>query len=56
MIQCELSVLITLFYMLGQKKQDISGDNALLYQSLDQWQRSELSNAWAKGYNDSTAK
>ena len=53
MIQCELSVLITLFYMLGQKKQYISGDNALLYQSLD---RSELSNAWAKGYNDSTAK
>lgn len=49
MIQVELSVLITLFYMLGQRNEYPKGETATLFNSLDQWQRNELSNAFRKG-------
>lgn len=52
MVHVELSVLVTLFYLLGQKKEYPKGDTAVMLNSLDLWQKNELFNAWRKGKED----
>lgn len=52
MVQVDLAVLVALFYMLGEKHQYPQGDVAVLYNSLDTWQKNELNNSFVKGKAD----
>lgn len=49
MIQVELTVLVHLFYLMGQKQEYPKGDIAILTNALDQWQKNEVFNAWRQG-------
>lgn len=52
MIQVDMQELRQKFYNLGKNNQDIKGDNAELYKSLDAWQRIELMDSFNKGQQD----
>lgn len=52
MIQVDMSELCQKFYNLGKDKQEIIGDNAEMYKSLDAWQRIELMDAYNRGKQD----
>lgn len=56
MIQVELSVLVHMFYLMGQREEYPKGDTAVLVNSLDQWQKNELFNSWRKGKEESLHK
>lgn len=52
MIHVDLSVLESLFHLLGEKNEFPTGKTAELYNSLDLWQKNQLNNAWMKGKED----
>ncbi|WEM33070.1 hypothetical protein EJP02_009 [Escherichia phage EJP2] len=55
MIHVELSTIKELFYKLGQAGEYPTNDTARLFNSLDNWQKGELSEAWRQGKEDQKA-
>lgn len=52
MIQVDMNALREKFYSIGQAGGSIKGDDKVLMDSLDGWQRTELLNAFNKGKQD----
>lgn len=49
MIQVDLNSLKEKWYQLGLAGTEIKGDNAVLFKSLDAWQKKELINSYESG-------
>ncbi|AFC21491.1 hypothetical protein GAP32_044 [Cronobacter phage vB_CsaM_GAP32] len=55
MVQVDLAELRTKWYNLGKEGTEISGDDAVLFNSLDPWQKRELHNAYVEGTTEALA-
>lgn len=55
MIQVDLAELRTKWYNLGKEGTEISGDDAVLFNSLDPWQKRELHHAYVEGTTEALA-
>lgn len=55
MVQVDLAELRSKWYNLGLSGSEISGDNAVLFNSLDPWQKQELRNAYVEGTTEALA-
>lgn len=55
MVQVDLAELRKKWYNLGKSGTDIAGDDAVLFNSLDPWQKRELRNAYVEGTTEALA-
>ncbi len=56
MVQVDLAELRAKWYNLGKAGANIEGDDAVLFNSLDPWQKRELRTAYLDGTTEAIAK
>lgn len=52
MVQTDIDTLRKHWYKLGQEGKKVSGDDAVLFKILDNWQQQELRQEYLKGKED----